>query len=604
MKIEVDLSDSAAWKQRYRAAAIAWTRTASGNPDRGLVCSNKDGVYQLYAWDTNDDSLRQLTRDSVGVGSGAISADGDHVYYLRDTGGDEKGHYVRLPWSGGDAIDISPDMPDYASHYFSECHSGRAYGFTAADDDGFRILIRANAPGAPTLFDRRWTALTFGPLMSHDAEIAVVASTEKTGVMEYALAAYDVSSGELIGELWDGAGSGMQAAGFSPAPGDLRLAATTSQSGFRRPLIWNPVTGERKDIDHEAFAGDVPAIAWSPDGERLLLHQWHQARQSLYICHAASGEVQEVNLPPGTGGGSNYINAKGNLMLHWSDAANPPRLLEVDGESGAVLRDVFDLNATLPSSVGFRSVTYQSEPGVEIQAWLATPPGKGPFPTIVHTHGGPTAVQTNSWMPAAQAWLNHGFAFFSLNFRGSTTFGYAFQHAIDGDLGAREVRDIAAGVAWLIDQGIADPSAILKTGGSYGGYLTLLALGKRPELWAGGMAVVAIADWRLMYEDQAATLRGYQRSLFGGTPDELPEAHQKSSPIAYAENYASPLLVIQGANDTRCPARQMLVFECKLKSLGKSIDVRWFDAGHGSRAIDQSIEHQAMMLEFAGRVLA
>ena len=82
MKIEVNLSDSAAWKKRFRAPAIAWTRLASGNPDRGLVCSNKDGVYQLYAWDAADDCLRQLTRDPVGVGGGVISADGEHVYSI------------------------------------------------------------------------------------------------------------------------------------------------------------------------------------------------------------------------------------------------------------------------------------------------------------------------------------------------------------------------------------------------------------------------------------------------------------------------------------------------------------------------------------------
>ena len=104
-------------------------------------------------------------------------------------------------------------------------------------------------------------------------------------------------------------------------------------------------------------------------------------------------------------------------------------------------------------------------------------------------------MQTNGWSPASQAWLDQGFAFFSPNYRGSTTFGYDFQHAIDGVLGELEVQDIAAGVKWLIDNGIADSNAIFKTGGSYGGYLTLLSLGKRPELWAGGMAMVAIADW-------------------------------------------------------------------------------------------------------------
>lgn len=97
--------------------------------------------------------------------------------------------------------------------------------------------------------------------------------------------------------------------------------------------------------------------------------------------------------------------------------------------------------------------------------------------------------------------------------------------------------------------------------------------------------------------------RGYQRSMFGGTPEEKPEAHRKASPITYAENIQAPILVLQGENDTRCPARQMKVYETRLKELGKSIEIAWFDAGHGSLAIDEQIKHQELMLRFACRVL-
>jgi dipeptidyl aminopeptidase/acylaminoacyl peptidase len=118
------------------------------------------------------------------------------------------------------------------------------------------------------------------------------------------------------------------------------------------------------------------------------------------------------------------------------------------------------------------------------------------------------------------------------------------------------------------------------------------------------MAEVAIADWFLMYEDQAETLRAYQRSLFGGTPSEKPEAHQAASPITYAEHIKASILVIQGRNDTRCPARQMQAYEAKLKSLGKLIQIHWFDAGHGSKATEQQIEHQSLQLQFAYSLLS
>jgi len=599
----LDLGADAPWKKRFRAPALAWSARATLNPGRGLVASNKDGVYQLYAWDTETDALRQLTDEAAGVARGAISADGERVYYLRDRGGDEIGHYVSLPFSGGAAQDITPDARDYASHSIGESHAGNALGFMAVDDAGFHARVYAAGQMDQPRFAHTKRALSYGPFLSHSAEIALIASTEKTGVAEYALEAYDVDSVALIGELWDGVGSGTDVGGFSPVAGDLRLAGSSNVGGYHRPFIWHPVSGERHNIESELFRGDVKVWHWSPDGGRLLLHQVYQALHALYVYEIAEGRVRRLETPPGALSRGSGFTANGGIQLHIADSTAPSRLLEIDAESGAVRRSVIDLAVDVPAGSAWRSVRYRSSDGAEIQAWLATPPGDGPFPTIVHTHGGPTAVQTNTWKPDAQAWLDHGFAFFSLNYRGSTTFGYDFQHAIDGNLGDLEVDDIAAGVGWLLDNGIALPGALLKTGGSYGGYLTLQSLGRRPELFAGGMAIVAIADWTLMYEDQAGTLRGYQRSMFGGAPDEKPDAHRKASPITYAADLEAPILVLQGENDTRCPARQMRVYEAKLRELGKSIEIHWFDAGHGSLAIDEQIKHQELMLEFAYRQL-
>lgn len=172
------------------------------------------------------------------------------------------------------------------------------------------------------------------------------------------------------------------------------------------------------------------------------------------------------------------------------------------------------------------------------------------------------------------------------------------------NLGDKEVDDMAAACSWLIEQGIARSDAIFATGGSYGGYLTLQALGRRPELWAGGMAEVAIADWTLMYEDQMPMLRSYQVNLLGGTPQECPEQYRKSSPITYAEHVSAPLLIIQGRNDARCPARQIEVYERRLRELGKTIEIIWFDAGHVSSNVELRIEHVQHKLDFAHNVLA
>jgi dipeptidyl aminopeptidase/acylaminoacyl peptidase len=147
------------------------------------------------------------------------------------------------------------------------------------------------------------------------------------------------------------------------------------------------------------------------------------------------------------------------------------------------------------------------------------------------------------------------------------------------------------------------PTTVFATGWSYGGYLTLQALGTKPDLWAGGMAGIAVADWAIAHEDTTDTLRGVRAARFGGTPEEQPERYAASSPITYAQDVKAPVLIIQGRNDTRTPPRSGEMYEAKMKALGKAIEVHWFNAGHGSLVVDQAIEHQELMLRFAGRII-
>jgi dipeptidyl aminopeptidase/acylaminoacyl peptidase len=223
----------------------------------------------------------------------------------------------------------------------------------------------------------------------------------------------------------------------------------------------------------------------------------------------------------------------------------------------------------------------------------------------LNTHGGPAAVQAASFLPDAQAWLDHGFAWASINYRGSTTFGREFEELIWGNPGELEVEDMVAARAHLIAEGVAAPDQVFLTGWSYGGYLTLQALGKAPDLWAGGMAGIAIADWAMSHEDAAPTLKKYCEVLFEGTPQEKPEQYAQSSPITYADRVRAPVLIIQGRNDLRTPARPIEAYEARMRDLGKQIEVDWFDAGHmGSFAqVEEAIEHQEKMLRFALGVL-
>jgi dipeptidyl aminopeptidase/acylaminoacyl peptidase len=603
MRTEPDLTQNAPWKQRFRAWTVAGAAVASREPTRGIAVTNRTGVYQVYAWGVPSGDLRQITFTPSGKPTATLSPDGRFFYYLDDERGNEIGHLVRVPFESGEPEDLTPDMPSFALAATTVSRDASTLAFTTATRDGFQTYV-CPLDNQGVIGERRelfhTRRLMRGLQLSNDGAIAVLGLTERSRGTDVDLVAVDTRNGERIGELYD-EGATLTAARFSRAPGDDRILCSTTRSGNIRPLIWDPRSGERIDYEFAELGGAVAPADWSDDAERLLLMQIDQAIQRLGVFRLEDSSLTMLDHTEGTIANAHFAEHD-ELLVHIQNATTPPRVVALDAPTGTQKRVVL-AGEDAPAAAPWRSITYPSTSGAQIQAWLATPDGPGPFPAILQMHGGPDGVQTNAFTPAKQAWIDHGFAVLDINYRGSTTFGREFQQCIRGDLGHWEVDDIAAAHAWLMANGVAKAEQVFLTGASYGGYLTLMGMGKLPELFAGGIAIVAIADWTLMFEDQAETLRRYQAALFGGTPDELPEQHAASSPVTYAANVAAPLLVIQGANDTRCPPRQMRVYEEKLLELGKHIEVRWFEAGHGSYAIEQNIEHQELMLQFAFRVL-
>jgi dipeptidyl aminopeptidase/acylaminoacyl peptidase len=610
MIANLQLDDKAPWKQRFRAPVVAWAQIARANPTRGLAVTNSTGKYQLYAWDVPSGTLRQLTDWAAGLQYGEISGDGRYIYYLDDEQGNELGHFVRVPFENGEAQDITPEWLPYSTLGYLSSGSGSHFGFVRCDDDGFRtysIQTKANGEiGAPfKLFHS--SKMVFGPFYSFAGEVAVVATTDRATVQDFNLVAFDTATGDQIAELWDGSGTSLEPQLFSPQPGDFRLVGMTNRSGLKRPFIWNPRTNERMDLDFPDLTGEVVPLDWSPDGKWLLLCQFNQASQQLYLYNLKDQTLRKLNHASGTYGlpfasVGVYFGVEGEIFAQWQDASHPTQLIALDAVTGRMKRSLLAAGS-VPEGHSWKSIAFPSSDGQMIQGWLGLPDGQGPFPTILHTHGGPTSVMTERWLPESQAWINHGFAFLTINYRGSITFGREFEEKIWGNLGFWEMEDLAAARKWLVNEGISQPDGILLTGISYGGYITLMGLGKLPDLWAGGMAGIAIADWAMQYEDSSDALKGYEVALFGGTPQEKPEQYRISSPITYAENVKAPVLIIQGRNDTRTPARPVEVYEQRLKALGKPIEVHWFDAGHSGAGVEQDIQNCEIMLRFAYRVL-
>lgn len=190
----LDLSPEAIWRKRYRASNVLWAVLARQNPAHGLVCTNKDGIYQLYAWDVPSGGLTQITNQPAGMVIGLLSSDGNYIYFLKDRGGDEIGHFVRIPFSGGEPEDISPELPAYSSFSITQNHLGNVTGFLAAGEDGFKLYIKDGNETSRLLHHS--PSLVQGPALSSDGKMAVIGSTARTQTLDFSLVALNTETGQ------------------------------------------------------------------------------------------------------------------------------------------------------------------------------------------------------------------------------------------------------------------------------------------------------------------------------------------------------------------------------------------------------------------------
>jgi len=251
-----------------------------------------------------------------------------------------------------------------------------------------------------------------------------------------------------------------------------------------------------------------------------------------------------------------------------------------------------------PASVPVEDVFVDGPAGC-VHALVARPGGPGPWPTVFLVHGGPTYHDSDAFAADRAAYVDLGCAVVQVNYRGSTGYGAAWRDAIEGRPGLTELEDLAAVRAWAVESGLA--STCVLTGASWGGYLTLLGLGTQPELWSAGVASVPVADYVAAYEDEMEPLRAFDRSLFGGSPQELPELYQRCSPLTYVGAVQAPVLVLAGANDPRCPLRQIENWIEAAAALGTAVEVYRYDAGHGSLVVEERLRQMRAELEFVAR---
>jgi dipeptidyl aminopeptidase/acylaminoacyl peptidase len=176
---------------------------------------------------------------------------------------------------------------------------------------------------------------------------------------------------------------------------------------------------------------------------------------------------------------------------------------------------------------------------------------------------------------------SRGYICIAPNPRGSTGYGVDFQKANFQDLGGGDLKDEVAGVEFLKATGYVDPKKIGITGGSYGGFMTLMAVGKTPEIWAAAVELFGIINWSTMLKSSDPSLNEYLKGLLGD-PEQNRRIYQEDSPITYIRSEKAPLLVLQGDNDPRVPKEEAQQVVDILKQEGRVVDVHYYpNEGHG-----------------------
>jgi len=591
------MTDTPIWEQRFRAPKITLPRWSRHAPDRTVFESTESGVWQVHSWDVASGVVRQVSDHPVGVLEGYATVDGAGIIFWQEDTGDETGLWLLQSFDGGSNEPFVQGVPVGWHEGIAQAPGVVALGIS--DRDGFGIWVsHGGAPAERVAWSSEWLALAAADMacadiaaLSTDGRLLALQHAEGGSLIHPALRVLDAGSGQVRGERRD-EGRALHATAWSPVAGDQRLAVAHERQDREGAALWNLADDTWHEIDID-LPGDVTVADWWPDATALLLRHGFRGRTELYRADPDGGSLRRLDIPAGTVADAR-VRPDGTVWVLQGDATMVARVIDDRGRQ--VLRAQGASEG--PSGRPFEDWTYENDEGAQVHGWLVSPDGEGPWPVMLYVHGGPHWLYEDRYMPEVQTFVDAGFVVAMPNYRGSTGYGRAWRDALTGRPGFADVDDVTAGYRDLVQRGIGDAARSVVAGWSWGGYITLMQLGRNPALWRCGVAAVPVGDYVRAYAEEAPALQAMDRALFGGAPQEVPERYAGASPITYAGRVEAPVLFVIGENDSRCPLGQALAYVDELASLDKPHQVYRFATGHGSLDTDEDVRQHRVILDF------
>ena len=460
------------------------------------------GQIELYVIDLPDGAPRQISHGNVpkSLRAGFIwSRDGSRIVFAKDVGGNEQHDLYCMDIASGDVSQLT-DTPT-AQDYPVEFSPDDDWISMLSNRDGQMNLYKLRADGSEIVRLTDFANPVFGGRWSPDGSQLAVTANEASDLRNadtYVVSAdgsqcrqvlrmHEGSKDRPVGWLRDG----------------NRLAITSDASGVNRPGILDLESGTPRWLGIKGVEETAAAI--SKNGKQLATLRNQDAAISVVIHHLDAATETVLDGGSGLAIWPEFALNDTTLVVAKTSPTRHRELLTIELATGneRILTPVDYGSVDTAAFVDSKHVWYDSSDGVAIPAVLSTPRNlaqDASAPAIVIVHGGPTAQFFRVFDPLVQILVDRGFVVLQPNVRGSTGYGVEFRDMNLDDWGGGDLEDVAAGVEYLKSLGLVDPERIAVFGGSYGGYMTFMAVVKKPDLWRAGIAWIGITDLHRLYK--------------------------------------------------------------------------------------------------------
>lgn len=567
---------------------------------RLLVTSNQSGVFNVYELDLVTGERTPVTEGEKTTFPVAYMPHDDRILFIRDKEGNENNHLFLRELDGtvrdlteGDETKESfagfnPDLKSFFTQ--NNQRDPRFFDLFQWDVETLeKALVYKNDEGFDPFDitpDGRWITLT-RTNTTNDSDILVA----------------DLIAGGTPFLISEHTGE----ASFRPhavSPDSRHLYYSTNVAGeFLTLKRYDFAAGTHEDVF--ATEWDVAFAYFSLTGKYRVIGTNEDGYTRVRITRDGE-EVPLEGLPAGTVSRIAFSHSEKLMKLTVSSDTMPGNMFLFNLDTGNFRQLTDTLNPEIdPNDLVAGAVDrFEARDGMTIPGSLYKPIGasaENKVPVMLWIHGGPGGQSRAGYHGEKQFLLNHGYALFAVNNRGSSGYGKSFLAADDRRHGREPLWDCVDAKEYLKTLDWVDPDRIGIMGGSYGGYMTLAALAFEPEEFACGVDIFGVANWLLTLENIPPYWESFRKALYAeiGHPVEDAEFLRETSPAFHGDKITRPLLILQGANDPRVLQRESDDMVAAIRVGGGTVDYLVFeDEGHGFRKSANRVEGYNAVLEF------